>query len=171
MRKVLLTSKYLINKCLYNPFLNTVPESHVSHKLHFYFLTLLIQCTLAMELTPTRCHRDNGDAVNTLHTPGNPSWMCNLPEHRWVLPLPLHSRGGCLYLLIPEANQPQLWTHVKSVKGITYILKPYWHFINIFASLLFPCQSFYYCSPLIHRSFINISSTRFYSRWMFSKYC
>lgn len=94
--------------------------------------------------------------MSTPHTSlQNPRGMCNLPEHRWVLLLLLHSHAVCLYLLTPEANQPQLWTHVKNVKGITYILKPCWHFTKTFASLPFPSQLLRHYLPLTYSGFIT----------------
>lgn len=144
---------------LYNPFPNIVPKNKVSHRLHFYFFSLLIQSSLASELylIIRWCHSETvAVMMSTPHTSlQNPRGMCNLPEHRWVLLPPLHSHGGCLYLLTPEANQPRLWTHVKNVKDITYILKPYWHFTKTFGSLPFPSQLLHHCLPLTHSGFIT----------------
>lgn len=160
---------------LYNPFSNKVSKNKVAHRLHFYFLTLFTQSSLARALPDTQLMRHTETMVVMMSTPHtslqNPRGTCNLPEHRWVLLLPLHSHGGYRYLLIPEANQPQLWTHVKNVKGITYILKPYWDFTKVFGSLPFPSQLLHHCLPLIHSVFINISSTRFYSQRVFNKCC
>lgn len=153
----------------YNPFSNLVPKNKVPHKLHFYFLTFFTQTSLATELDliPSQLHSEIAAPYTIVQ---NPRGMCNLPEHRWVLLLPLRSHGGCLYLLIPEANRPQLWTHVKMLRVSSIYWNPTDNFINISGSLPFPCQSLHHCLPLIHSGFINISSKRFSSQWVFNKY-